>query len=94
MYFTSCSMGCQQASCTPSPCQTSCGIPCQTSCCVPVTCKPAVCLPVSCKPVVCLPVSYKPIVYVAPSCQSSGGCQPSFPTLVCRPAPCGTSNCC
>jgi hypothetical protein len=31
---------------------------------------------------------------VTSSCQSSGCCQPSCPTLVCRPVTCSNPSCC
>ncbi|VFV44273.1 keratin-associated protein, partial [Lynx pardinus] len=47
----------------------------------------------SCQLACCVPVSGKAVVCVTPSCQSSGCCRPSCPTLVLRPVPCGTPNC-
>ncbi|XP_022348383.1 keratin-associated protein 12-2-like [Enhydra lutris kenyoni] len=86
-----------------SSCQTSCYVPvsCQPTVSVPVSCRPA--MSVSCKPAVyvvpscqssvCVPVSFKPLVFMASSSQSSGGCQPSRPTLLYRPISCSTPSC-
>ncbi|EFB28016.1 hypothetical protein PANDA_011490, partial [Ailuropoda melanoleuca] len=94
MCHTSCSTGCQAFCSTPS---SSCYVPMsyQPAVSVPVNCQSAVSVPVSCQPAVSVPVNchYKPLVFVALSSQSSGGCQPTRPTLLCRPTPCSTPCC-
>ncbi|XP_012916714.1 keratin-associated protein 12-1-like [Mustela lutreola] len=93
MCHTSCSTGCQPASCSPSSCQTSCYVPVSCRPALSVSCKPAVYVVPSCQSSVCVPVSCKPLVLMASSCQSSGGCQPSRPTLLYRPVSCSTPSC-
>ncbi|XP_059244227.1 keratin-associated protein 12-1-like [Mustela nigripes] len=92
---TSCCVpsSCQPASCTPSSCQTSCCVPVSCRPALSVSCKPAVYVVPSCQSSVCVPVSCKPLVLMASSCQSSGGCQPSRPTLLYRPVSCSTPSC-
>nr|XP_020032831.1 keratin-associated protein 12-1-like [Castor canadensis] len=106
MCDTSCSSGCQpaycvsipsQASCcVSSPCQPACSvsIPSQVSCCLPASCRPAMFIPVRFQVACGVPVGCRPAVCLVPSCQNSGCCQPSRPTLVYRPVTCSSSPCC
>ncbi|XP_040088176.1 keratin-associated protein 12-1-like [Oryx dammah] len=87
---SSCQPACPALCCPALGCRNPCGaspvtLLCRPACCVPSPCQASCCVPLSCKPVLYVPVGYKRIVYVIPSCQPSRFCQPSYPSLVCRP---------
>uniref|UniRef100_A0A7N5JH95 Keratin-associated protein 12-2 n=1 Tax=Ailuropoda melanoleuca TaxID=9646 RepID=A0A7N5JH95_AILME len=85
---------CQPAVSVPVSCQPAVSVPVSCQSAMSISCQPAVSVPVSCQPSVSVPVSSKPAMYVVPSShQSSGGCQPTRPTLLCRPTPCSTPCC-